>query len=278
MSGNNKLARLPVVVLLMLLLVGFASFAVQARPTVAVVDFQINIRDTNPKLVQICEDLLSVSLVNTEEFTVVERSRLADIIEEQKLSLTGLMDSRELRTQVGKLLGADYLATGAITSFDVHTETFRGYGVTTTQLVASLSGVLQIIDVTTGAIEVALPFTSEHEENISANQRINRGNYVSPLLEKALSKAMPRIVEHFGRGFSNSTESIYAIDIATVYVYSDPGGARVYVNHRLYGRTPIEIDLSKGTYTFEVVHSDYRAWARELTIFDGLRINATLGY
>lgn len=269
LSANSR------IVCLALILVTLVSLGAQAKPSVAVIAFQVNIPGTNSQLQQSCEDLLRAALAQTQAFTVVERSRLEAIMEEQKLSLTGFLDSSELRIQVGKLLGADYLVAGTITSFDVHTETFRGYGVATTKLVATLSGVLQMMDVTTGALEVALPLSGAHEEVYSSNQRLDRKNYLAPLLEKALAKAMPQLVAEFGGSLVGSP-SVYEVDYATVYVSSVPEGAQVYVDDRYYGRTPVTIDLPKGTSTFEVSHSMYRPWIRELNVFDGLRVNANL--
>ncbi len=55
-------------------------------------------------------------LVKSGKFTVIERQRLDDILQEQGLSLSGQV-SASSAVSAGKLLGVDYMLTGRITKF-----------------------------------------------------------------------------------------------------------------------------------------------------------------
>lgn len=52
--------------------------------------------------------------LNSEGFSIIERRQLSKVLKEQKLSTTGLIDSKTMQ-KVGKILGVDALVTGSIT-------------------------------------------------------------------------------------------------------------------------------------------------------------------
>ena len=62
-------------------------------------------------------DKLNLALDKTQRFTIVERLRLEDIMQEQHLELSGLVDPATAK-QVGKLLGVDYLVVGNLHQFN----------------------------------------------------------------------------------------------------------------------------------------------------------------
>lgn len=61
-------------------------------------------------------DQLVTKLVNDGTYSVIERERLNDILSEQDLGQTGRLNPRQAAA-LGKMLGADVLITGSITSF-----------------------------------------------------------------------------------------------------------------------------------------------------------------
>ena len=66
-------------------------------------------------------DMLITDLSNVESIQIVEREKLEEIIQEQNLALTGIIDESKA-AQVGKLLGAKLILTG---SFLIMGETMR---------------------------------------------------------------------------------------------------------------------------------------------------------
>lgn len=62
-------------------------------------------------------EMLISELFKTERFTMVERAALSEIVKEQELGQTGLVQ-RETVAKVGDLLGAQLLVVGAVTEFE----------------------------------------------------------------------------------------------------------------------------------------------------------------
>ena len=63
-------------------------------------------------------DQLTTLLVNSERFSVIERERLDAVLAEQGLAGKGIVDNATA-AQIGKVLGADLVFTGAITNWEV---------------------------------------------------------------------------------------------------------------------------------------------------------------
>lgn len=65
-------------------------------------------------------DLLTNALVNSGQFTVIERSRIDAILQEQNLGMSGRVDAATA-ADVGRILGVDVVILGSITRFNVGT-------------------------------------------------------------------------------------------------------------------------------------------------------------
>jgi TolB-like protein len=84
------------------------------KKTIAIVEFtdlQGNVTDFGRYL---AEELVT-RLYDTEKFRVIERQMLNKVIAEQKLTLTGVVDSASAK-QLGKILGVDAIVSGTITN------------------------------------------------------------------------------------------------------------------------------------------------------------------
>jgi curli biogenesis system outer membrane secretion channel CsgG len=64
-------------------------------------------------------EMLTSELFKTGRFIMVERSALTDIVKEQELGQTGLVQ-KETAAKVGELLGAQLLIAGAVTEFEAN--------------------------------------------------------------------------------------------------------------------------------------------------------------
>ena len=91
--------------LLLLLFIGLAW----GQTTIAVFDFSNNGLSNNE--VSTLTDRLRTELVNVSEFKVVERSKIDDILKEQKFQLSGCVD--ECLLEIGKMLGANEIVIGS---------------------------------------------------------------------------------------------------------------------------------------------------------------------
>lgn len=69
-------------------------------------------------------DMLITVLVKTKKYRVVERERLASILKERKLQMSGLV-SQTTAVKIDKLIGVKYIITGAVTEYGQSKSGFR---------------------------------------------------------------------------------------------------------------------------------------------------------
>ncbi|MEJ2365844.1 MAG: 6-bladed beta-propeller [Deltaproteobacteria bacterium] len=87
-----------------------------ARSRIAVVDLESQgEKAKSEELGKIAAQWLATAFVNQGRFEVVERQALEKVIEEQQLGLTGVIDVNTA-AQLGRVLGATYIVTGAVLS------------------------------------------------------------------------------------------------------------------------------------------------------------------
>jgi TolB-like protein len=105
--------------MLVLLIMAFsippgAVFAAGDLRTVAVTDFEIAGEETGGKLLaRKIADSLTNLMVKSGHVQMVERSRMHRILDEQKLILSGLIDTSRV-SSAGKLMAADFVITGTL--------------------------------------------------------------------------------------------------------------------------------------------------------------------
>lgn len=112
------------------------------------------------------QDVFVTELVKSGKFRVVEREQLEALMKEKNLTLSGDVDPATA-VKVGKLLGVNYLLTGAVTEYGAeekgaHGGGFRGlpgFGVRKKTFVAALNA--RLIDTSTGEVAWADEARSE---------------------------------------------------------------------------------------------------------------------
>src|SRR5271157_183571 len=77
---------------------------------IAVTEFEGNVGANNLKGFS---DKLRDELFNTGKFTVLERSRMNDVIKEQGFEQTGITNTDQA-VKIGKLLNVTYIVTGSV--------------------------------------------------------------------------------------------------------------------------------------------------------------------
>lgn len=93
-----------------------AKIAKAGKKTIAVVDFT-DLQGNVTELGRFLAEELSITLSESEKgFEIVDRTHLKAILQENKLSTTGLMDPQVAR-KLGQIAGVDALITGTITPF-----------------------------------------------------------------------------------------------------------------------------------------------------------------
>jgi len=82
------------------------------KKTIAIRDFEV-IMGRNKEVAPYVQEDITTTLVNSGQFNVVERLKLQSLLEELKLSQTGLINPKGAR-RIGKLIGADAVLTGTL--------------------------------------------------------------------------------------------------------------------------------------------------------------------
>jgi curli biogenesis system outer membrane secretion channel CsgG len=94
---------------------------------IVVMDFETRVPGHGWRVGQGASDMLITALVKTKKYRVYERDRLKSIMKEQKLQMSGAVDM-STAVQIGKLVGAKYIITGAVTEYGVAKSGAHGGG------------------------------------------------------------------------------------------------------------------------------------------------------
>ena len=125
--------------------------------------------------------MLTNELAATGKFRVVERNKLAHVLDEQDLAASGRVN-KSTAAKTGKLTGARYLVFATVTSFDTKSQgvgggiSFRGINLGGKKEDAYMAIDLRVVDTTTGDVE----FTRTVEARASSygvNGGVYRGGF-----------------------------------------------------------------------------------------------------
>lgn len=139
--------------------------------------------------------LVGVRVQDAPYFSVIERSALQQVLREQSLQLTGLIDEKTA-VKVGKLAGAEGVVLGNVTTSTVQDTGYYVQGarskISCTKRVATFAFTPKIVSVTTGQVLVADSMAGRTEENKCSDDN-------KPLTSKAdlLVKARSEAVREF---------------------------------------------------------------------------------
>ncbi len=133
----------------------------QGRLRVAVLDFDYASTGadywwySNPNAAQGVSDLLTTKLFQSGKYTVIERSRIAEILQEQDLAASGRIDP-STAAQIGRVLGADAVVIGSVTRFNLDEEggsvSVFGIGASNRTRTAEVALTARIVNTTTAEI------------------------------------------------------------------------------------------------------------------------------
>jgi curli biogenesis system outer membrane secretion channel CsgG len=136
------------------------AFAAKApKPTIAVVEFknESGAGWWSGGVGWELSGMLSNELASSRAFTVLERSKIESVLSEQNLAASGRVSGAQ-GARMGKLVGAQYLIAGTVTSYEENVAdtgggiSFGGISVGGKSESAYLAVDLRVIDSTTGAI------------------------------------------------------------------------------------------------------------------------------
>ncbi len=180
---------------------------------------------------QLLTNRLRTLLVQSKSYNVIERGQMEQILEEQNFQLSGCT-SQECAVEVGQLLGAQRIMTGSIGKIG---ETFTVD--------------LRIINVETSEIVRTASYDIRGE------------------IDQMLTEGMVEVA----RRVSDNKELGAGPKYGTLSVFSQPGGARVFINDEERGTTPFSgTELTAGEeYTVEIALDGYSSYLKTLAIEEG---------
>ncbi|MGH9360568.1 MAG: CsgG/HfaB family protein [Thermoanaerobaculia bacterium] len=157
----KRFSSLAVVAALVLAAIALPALAADTstKPRIAVLEFKSKAENQwwwhNGSAA--AQDVFVTELVKSGKFRVVEREQLAALMQEKNLTLSGDLDPATA-VRVGKLLGVNYLLTGAVTEYGVtdvgaHAPGVRrlpGFSAGKRNFVAAMNA--RLIDTSTGEI------------------------------------------------------------------------------------------------------------------------------
>ena len=225
-----------------------------------------------PNIEQVACEQLSVDLAKTGRFRVVERSAINKIVSEQKELLTGLFNMETMGSKLGRLLGADLIATGAILSCETDHSTQVSWGITTKIDTMSLLVSVKVIDISTGEIFFADQIPAEGR-TVKIGWLTTEKGAEAPALMKSI---LAQFADELAKANESGTQQDKTPKVA-VTIDSDPSGADIEIDGYYVGATPLSIPLEKGRICIvRISRAGFEPWEKKVSVFDGLSISVVL--
>lgn len=241
----------------------------ETAATVAIVDFTNTSGQYLPRIEQSAAEILSVLLVQTNRFNVVERDKLRAILQEQGLTGSGLVDNSQSAIQIGRLLGADLLITGSIVSYHEQRVEFHGYGLNTKKILTEMTISIKVLDVNSGKIVLASLFSDQVEQGDTGFLKTSSSNIPRPLLTKVLQSTVNHLTEEIGP----KKETATTVGVSFI---SHPEGADIEINEVYYGSTPLKLQLNPGLHKVRISLAEFNPWEKTINAYEGLEVKVTL--
>jgi len=268
-------------ILLIVLAILFIPVVVSAAeyylPTLAVVSFENHSKVSCPDLENMGIQFLESTLSKSGMFTLLDRQTVQKSVEELGFNTaSGLVDP-SYAIQLGKMLGARYLATGNVINITQKVTKFQGYGVTTKRTAISVTIGLRIVDAERGTIFFIDQDVAAEELPIDTTNVKNSGQTYSiyqNLMKQAILKSINSLRQ---RVIATTPEITKAPKMILVTVNSEPVAADVEISGIFYGNTPCELSLEEGK-VLEIMISlgGYDPWIKKILVNSALKINAKL--
>jgi curli biogenesis system outer membrane secretion channel CsgG len=156
------------------------------KPRVAVMDFENKTRHGGWRLGRGAADMLTTEMVKTGSMDMYERERLASVIKEQNLGASGRVDPNTA-ARIGKIIGVQYIITGAVTEYGRSSTSGGGGGVKVGKIDYNSTVDIRMVDAVTGSIVFA--DTGSHSIS-SMNVKVFGFGGGQKFNEKAATEAM----------------------------------------------------------------------------------------
>jgi curli biogenesis system outer membrane secretion channel CsgG len=207
-------------------------------------------------------EALTTSLVATAQFIVLERLALTQVQQEQDLGASGRVN-KETAADAGKLMGAQVLITGDITSFAYGrssmggklTNVFKGLTAGVERVSASVSIDLRLIDAVTGEVIASIKGDGDAaQQGVTADLIRDEKKYdgsmsLSTPLGKASREAIQKAIAGILANIPKMKWSARVIDFRDGVVYVNAGtgyGMKPGIALEIFDPQPALIDPQTG--------------------------------
>lgn len=267
-------------ILLTLIIILFVPAVVSAAdyhlPTLAVVSFENHSKVKVPNLENIGLQFLESALSKSGMFTLLDRLTVQKSLEEIRFSsASGLVDP-SFAIQLGRMLGARYLATGNVIDISMRVTEFKGYGISTKRTAISVTIGLRVVDAERGTIFFIDQDVAAEELPMDTTNETSGETYsvYQNLMKQAILKSVYSLRQ---RVIAATPEAPKIPKMILVPINSEPIGADVEVSGIFYGNTPCELPLEEGK-VLEITISlgGYDPWIKKIAVSSALEINAKL--
>ena len=109
-------------------------------------------------------DMLSTAFTKTRKFSVLERSSLDKIANEQMFSASGAVDPKTA-VKMGKMTGASFVLVGSITSFGTEKKETGAFGIKVSSSESKIGIDIRLVDSTTGTVVMAESFSKAESKS-----------------------------------------------------------------------------------------------------------------
>lgn len=190
------------------------------KKRIAVVEFVNKSAYGRGRLGSAAADILTTELVKSQQFIVIERAKMSQIMQEQGLGMFGVVDPRTA-AKAGRVLGLNAIVTGAVSQFGVKTGGMDLGFYKEKQQTAETVVDIRVIDVNTGQILLA-----ENGQGLATTGTSEvlgmggRAGYDETLAGKALRSAIVKFIDNIVQSMNASEWSgrIAQVDGNTIYI------------------------------------------------------------
>lgn len=197
-------------------------------------------------------EMMVTSLSETKKYTLIERSKLEAVLEEQKLGASGAVTA-QTAAKLGRLLGAQYIITGAVTEFGIKDSKMGvgglekvlpfGGGAKISKTKARVVIDIRAIDTTSAQIAAAAKGEGEKSSaefsgdlSIAPSFDFGKDGFDETILGKAARKAVDAVAKELSAKFDEAGGgAVKIIKITGNQVYINSGGADGEKVGRVYG-------------------------------------------
>jgi len=180
-------------------------------------------------------DMLTIALIKTNRFVVLERAVMKDVVAEQDFGASGRVNA-ETAPKEGKIIGAQAMITGDITEFSYNQSSvggsvpmLHGFGAKKDKVTALVAVDIRVIDAATGEVLASQRAQGKAEmSSVSASVTAGGSNFSKATEEntplgKAVREALEGAVSAIVTGMQKARWSAHVIDFRTGMLYINAG-------------------------------------------------------